>query len=74
MEPGHPSAAQRFRQLADQHDVDALKHEVAAESLVRRGELELGRLESHNAELERLAADLDRHRAVLFEQRASGLG
>jgi hypothetical protein len=55
--------------LADQHEVDALKHDVAADSLVRRGEFELGHLESHNAELERLAADLDRHRAQLIEQR-----
>jgi hypothetical protein len=69
MERGRLSAAERFRRLADQHEVDALKHDVAAESLVRRGELELGRLESHNAELERLAADLDRHRAQLIEQR-----
>ena len=69
MEYGRLSAAERFRRLADQHEVDALKHDVAAESLLRRGELELGRLESHNAELERLAADLDRHRAQLIEQR-----
>jgi hypothetical protein len=61
-------SAELFRRLADQHEVDALKHDVAADSLVRRGELELGRLESHNAELERLAADLDRHRAQLIEQ------
>ena len=69
MECGRLSAAERFRRLADQHEVDALKHDVAADSLVRRGELELGRLESHNAELERLAADLDRHRAQLIELR-----
>ena len=71
MESERLSSAERFRRLADQHEVDALKHEVAAASLVRRGELELGRLESHNAELERLAADLDRHRAQLIEQRSA---
>ena len=69
MEYGRLSTAERFRRFADQHEVDALKHDVAAESLLRRGELELGRLELHNAELERLAADLDRHRAQLIEQR-----
>ena len=62
--------ASRHLEAAELHETAERRHRAAAQRWTEQGDEELAALELRNAEVERLAAELERDRAALFDARA----
>ena len=71
MEIGSRAYAEQFRASAEQHERSARSHTDAAALWEQRGDAELAMLERRVAAVESAAAELERDRARLFDERAA---